>query len=57
MFSGHLGVAFAAKATEPKAPLAALVAASFGVDLLWSMGIRTASLLGVDVSLATPGNP
>lgn len=35
MFAGHLGVALAAKVAEPKAPLGALVAASFGIDLLW----------------------
>lgn len=35
MFAGHLGVALGAKVVEPKAPLGALVAASFGIDLLW----------------------
>lgn len=35
MFAGHLAVALAAKAAEPKAPLGALVAATFGIDLIW----------------------
>lgn len=35
MFAGHMSVALAAKVAEPKAPLGALVAASFGIDLLW----------------------
>ncbi|MDX1388262.1 MAG: hypothetical protein R3344_03685 [Acidobacteriota bacterium] len=37
MFVGHLAVALGAKTVEPKAPLGALVAASFGVDLLWPL--------------------
>jgi membrane-bound metal-dependent hydrolase YbcI (DUF457 family) len=48
MFAGHLGVAFAAKVAEPKAPLGALVAASFGIDLLWPvlllLGIESVSI-------------
>ena len=37
MFVGHLAVSLGAKVVEPKAPLAALVAASFGLDLLWPL--------------------
>ena len=37
MFAGHLAVALAAKHVEPEAPLGALVAASFGLDLLWPL--------------------
>ncbi len=48
MFAGHLGVAFAAKVVEPKAPLGALVAASFGIDLIWPIlllgGIESVSI-------------
>lgn len=35
MLVGHLGVAFAAKVAEPRARLGVLVAASFGIDLIW----------------------
>lgn len=35
MFVGHLAVALSAKAVEPRVPLGAAVAASFGLDLLW----------------------
>lgn len=35
MFVGHLAVALGAKKVEPKMPLAAGVAASYGLDLLW----------------------
>ena len=35
MFVGHLAVALAAKRLSPRAPLAALVAAAYGLDLLW----------------------
>lgn len=37
MFAGHLAVALAAKAAEPRAPLPALVAASCGIDLVWPL--------------------
>lgn len=37
MFVGHLAVALAARRTTPRAPLAALVAASYGLDLLWPL--------------------
>lgn len=51
MFAGHLGVAFAAKAKEPKAPLGALVAASFALDLLWPILL----LAGVESVAIEPG--
>jgi membrane-bound metal-dependent hydrolase YbcI (DUF457 family) len=35
MFAGHLGVALGAKIAEPEARLGVLVAASFGIDLIW----------------------
>ncbi len=35
MFVGHLAVALGAKRAEPRIPLAAAVAAAFGLDLLW----------------------
>lgn len=41
MFAGHMSVALAAKVAEPKAPLGALVAASFGIDLLWPVLLLT----------------
>jgi len=48
MFAGHLGVAFAAKVAEPEARLGVLVAASFGLDLIWPIflvaGIESVSV-------------
>lgn len=35
MFVGHLAVALGVKRASPRTPLAALVAAAFGLDLLW----------------------
>ena len=43
MFVGHLAVSLGAKAVEPKAPLPALVAASFGLDLLWPLLVLAGS--------------
>ena len=37
MLAGHLAAAFVAKSVEPKAPLGALVAAAFGLDLIWPL--------------------
>lgn len=51
MFAGHVGVALAAKAKEPRAPLGALVAASFGVDLIWPILL----LAGVESVAIEPG--
>ena len=52
MFVGHLAVSLGAKVVEPKAPLAALVAASFGLDLLWPLLL----LAGVETVSVAPGN-
>ena len=52
MFVGHLAVSFGAKAVEPKAPLGALVAASFALDLLWPLLLLT----GLEVVQVAPGN-
>ena len=52
MFVGHLAVSLGAKAVEPKAPLPALVAASFGLDLLWPLLV----LAGVETVTVSPGN-
>jgi hypothetical protein len=51
MFAGHLAVALAAKRATPRVPLAALVAAAFGLDLLWPVLL----LLGLEVVRITPG--
>ncbi len=51
MFAGHLGVALAAKSAEPKAPLGALVAASFGIDLIWPILL----LAGAETVAVEPG--
>lgn len=51
MFAGHLGVALAAKTAEPRAPLGPLVAASFGIDLLWPILLLT----GVESVAVEPG--
>ena len=52
MFVGHLAVSLGAKVAEPRAPLAALVAASFGLDLLWPLLL----LMGIEVVSVAPGN-
>ncbi len=52
MFVGHLAVSLGAKAVEPKAPFPALVAASFGLDLLWPLLV----LAGVETVSVAPGN-
>ncbi|HJO03022.1 MAG TPA: hypothetical protein QGG47_03490 [Acidobacteriota bacterium] len=52
MFVGHLGVSLAAKAVEPRAPLSALVAATYGLDLLWPFLL----LAGVETVSVAPGN-
>jgi membrane-bound metal-dependent hydrolase YbcI (DUF457 family) len=41
MFVGHLATAFGVKRAAPKVPLGALVAAAFGLDLLWPMLLLT----------------
>lgn len=52
MFVGHLAVALAAKHTTPKTPLAWLIGASFGLDLLWPILL----LAGVERVAIDPGN-
>lgn len=52
MFAGHLGVALAAGAAQRRAPLSALVAASFGLDLVWPVLL----LAGVERVSVEPGN-
>ncbi len=52
MFVGHLAVSFGAKVLEPKAPLSALIAATFGLDLLWPLFLLT----GIEVVSVAPGN-
>ena len=51
MFVGHLAVALAAKRASPRTSLAALVAAAFGLDLLWPVFL----LLGVERVRVAPG--
>jgi membrane-bound metal-dependent hydrolase YbcI (DUF457 family) len=51
MFVGHLGVALAAKPAAPRAPLAALVAGAFALDLIWPVLL----LLGVERVRIVPG--
>ncbi len=52
MIVGHLAVSLSAKVAEPRAPLAALVAASFGLDLVWPFLV----LAGVEMVSVAPGN-
>ena len=52
LFAGHLAVALGAKRVEPRAPLAPLVAASFGLDLLWPV-----FLLGAFVGVLWAAGP
>lgn len=52
MFVGHLAVALVAKKLEPRIPLAVLVAASFGLDLLWPLLL----FAGIETVRVDPGN-
>lgn len=52
MFVGHLAVAFGARATEPRVPLAVAVAAAFALDLLWPLLL----LLGLESVRVHPGD-
>ena len=52
MFVGHLAVALGIKRASPRTPLAALVAAAFGLDLLWPMLL----LIGVERVRVDPGH-
>lgn len=51
MFVGHLAAALAAKKVEPRLPLAALVAATLGLDLLWPLFLAG----GIEVVRIQPG--
>ena len=51
MFVGHLAVSLTVKAFEPRASLGALVAASFGLDLLWPILV----LVGIETVSVAPG--
>lgn len=52
MFVGHLAVALGAKQAAPRVSLAALVAAAFGLDLLWPIFL----LAGLETVRIDPGN-
>ena len=52
MFVGHLAVALGAKRAAARVPLGALVAASFGLDLLWPIFL----LAGLETVRVDPGN-
>jgi hypothetical protein len=52
MFVGHLAVALGAKRATPRAPLAWLVAATFGLDLLWPIFL----LAGIEEVRINPGD-
>ncbi len=52
MFVGHLAVALGAKRVGPRVPLSALVAAAFGLDLLWPLLL----LFGVEAVRVNPGD-
>jgi hypothetical protein len=52
MFVGHLAVALAAKRVEPRAPLGALVAGTFGLDLIWPALL----VAGIERVRIDPGN-
>jgi hypothetical protein len=52
MFVGHLAVAFGVKSMTPRIPLGWLVAASFGLDLLWPVFL----LVGIENVRIDPGN-
>lgn len=52
MFVGHLAVALGARRAEPRAPLAALIAAAYGLDLVWPVFL----LAGIESVRIEPGN-
>ena len=52
MFVGHTALALASKARAREAPLALLVAAVFGLDMLWPLFL----LLGIERVRVDPGN-
>jgi len=52
MFAGHLAVALASKKVDPDVPVAAAVAATFWLDLLWPILL----LAGVESVRVSPGD-
>jgi len=52
VFVGHLAVSLGAKAAEPRVPLSVLVAASFGLDLLWPILLA----VGIETVRVAPGH-
>lgn len=52
MFVGHLAVALGAKRVSPRTPLAALIGAAFGLDLLWPILL----LAGIEHVRVDPGH-
>jgi hypothetical protein len=52
MFVGHLAIALGSKRLEPRISLGVLVAAAFGLDLLWPAFL----VLGVEQVRVDPGN-
>ena len=52
MFAGHLAVALGARRIEPRAPLGALVTATYALDLLWPVFL----LLGIETVRINPGD-
>lgn len=52
MFVGHLAVALGAKSAARRVPLSWLIAASFGIDILWPIFL----LLGLEQVVVDPGN-
>lgn len=52
MVVGHIAVALAAKRVEPRLPLAALIAAACGLDVLWPVFV----LAGIETVRIDPGN-
>jgi hypothetical protein len=52
VFVGHLAVALGVKKVEPRVPLWGLVAASYGIDLLWPLLL----LVGIEVVQVDLGN-
>jgi membrane-bound metal-dependent hydrolase YbcI (DUF457 family) len=52
MFVGHLAVALGAKRVSPRTPLAALIGAAFGLDLMWPILL----LAGIEHVRVDPGH-
>jgi hypothetical protein len=52
MFVGHLAVALGAKRASPRTPLAALIAAAFGLDVIWPVLL----LVGLERVRIDPGH-